>query len=127
LKKPPAWKIKKILKCSVTLHKVTSTEIDSGDEFGQTEDTETTYSIPAEIQSITLEDMAFLPAGTVNEGDAWGFFVASYALEGQTITVEVNDYITFKGIKYLVQRIEDYYEENEAVSRRAFLKRQVGQ
>lgn len=112
------------MKCSVTLHKIVETEIE--DQFGQTEESETTYSIQAEIQSITLEDIAFLPAGSVKEGDAWGFFIPSYRVEGQDITVEVNDYISFKGIKYLVQRIEDYYQGNETVYRRAYLKRQVG-
>lgn len=125
MKAPPAWKIKKMYRCNVTLHKITETTID--DEFGQTEESETTYSIKAEIQSITLEDMAYLPAGEVSEGDCWGFFLPTYTVDGQEIEVEVNDYITFKNIKYLVQRIEDYYEGNTTVYRRGFLKRQVGQ
>jgi len=127
VKKPPAWKIQKMYSAKVTLHKVTESEIETDDEFGQTQETEETYIIMAEIQSITLEDMAYLPAGEIKEGDAWGYFIPVYVIEGQDITVEVNDYISFKEIKYLVQRIEDYYEANEVVYRRALLKRQVGQ
>lgn len=125
MKKIPAWKLKKTWKCDVTLHKISSSSID--DEFGQTTDTETTYDIKAEIQSITLEDIMFLPAGMVSEGDAWGFFSPTYTLEGQSIVVAVNDYITFKSIKYLVQTITDFYEGNDTVYRKALLKRQVGQ
>lgn len=47
-KAPPAWKLKKIYKCDVTLHKVTESEI--VDEWGQTETSEETYAIKAEIQ-----------------------------------------------------------------------------
>lgn len=125
MKAIPSWKVKKTFKCSVILHKVTVSEIE--DEFGQTEETETTYTIKAEIQSITLEDISYLPLGSVKEGDAWGFFLPVYSLEGQEIKIEPNDYITFKGIKYLIQRIEDYYEGNQIVYRRAYLKRQIGQ
>jgi len=125
MKAPPSWKVKKLYRCDVTLHKITETELE--DEFGQIEESEVTYSIKAEIQSIRLEDKAYLPVGMISEGDAWGFFIPIYAIEGQDIEVEVNDYITFKEIKYLVQWIEDYYEGNDVVYRRALLKRQVGQ
>lgn len=128
MKAPPSWKIKKMYKCSVTLHKVTETAIGSDEyEFGQTTEVEETYTIKAEIQGITLQDMAFLPAGEVNEGDAWGFFLPSYFVDGEDIIVAMNDYISFKGIKYLVKRIIDFYDGNTTVYRRAFLKRQVGQ
>lgn len=127
MKRPPDWKLKKILKSSgteVTLHKITESVID--DEFGQTEETEETYTIYAEIQSITLEDMTFLPAGEVKEGDAWGFFLPSYRIEGLDYTVAVNDYISFKGNKYLVVRLEDQFMRGETILRRALLRRQVG-
>ena len=114
--------------CSVTLHKITETLIGSDEfEFGQTEESEETYAIKAEIQGITLEDMAFLPAGEVSEGDAWGFFLPTYTIDGEDVIVDMNDYISFKGIKYLVKRIIDFYNGNTTVYRRAFLKRQVGQ
>lgn len=117
----PAWKLKKIFSCDVVLHKVTETLID--DEFGQTEVSEEDFNIKAEIQSITLEDMLYLPAGEVKEGDAFGYFLPTYVIEGEDITIEVNDSLTFKGIKYLVIRIEDYYIGNETAYRRATLRR----
>lgn len=137
MKAAPKWKLKKILQSlglEVTLHKVTTTEIDTeyvdefeDNPFGQTEESEETYTILAEIQPITFEDMAFLPAGTIEEGDAWGYFLPSYLIEGQDIYVEVNDYITCKGTKYLVTQLEDQYMKGETVLRRALLRRQVAQ
>jgi len=126
MKRIPEWKLKKIFKASCTLHKVTVSEIE--DEFGMTEETtETTYSIKAEVQPLTSEDLAYLPPGQFSEGDAWAYFLPSYNVNEETLTVEVNDYITFNGIKYLVQRYEDYFEGNNVIYRRAYLKRQVGQ
>lgn len=125
MKSPPPWKIKKLFKSNLTLHKISETVID--DEYGQTEESEETFSIVGEIQVITLEDMVFLPAGEVSSGDAFGYFLPSYLLDGIEYTVEVNDYISFKGIKYLVTRVEPQFEGNTEVFRRAYLKRQVGQ
>lgn len=134
MKSPPAWKIKKMYTCDVTLHKVTTTEIDTGHQdefednpFGQVDQSEKTYSIKAEIQNITLEDMTYLPPGQVKEGDCWGYFLSSYRIEGEDIEIEVNDYITFNSIKYLIERIESYWDGNTEVYRRAFLRREVGQ
>jgi len=130
LKRPPDWKLKKILQSlgtEVTLHKITETELVADDEFGQTEETEETYTIFAEIQSITLEEMTYLPAGEVQDGDAWGYFLPSYTIDGESYSVAVNDYITFKTFKYLVIRIIDQYMGGETVLRRAHLRRQVGQ
>ncbi len=128
MKRPPDWKLKKILKSigtTVTLHKITETEIDS--EFGMTEETETTYSISAEIQSITLEDMRFFPAGEIVEGDLWGYFLPVYQIDGEDYRVQLNDYITFKSVKYLVVRIEDEFMNSDTVLRRALLRRVVGE
>jgi len=130
LKRPPDWKLKKILTSlgtEVTLHKVTETELIAEDPFGQTEESEETYTILAEIQSITLEEMTYLPAGEVQDGDAWGYFLPSYTIDSESYTVGVNDYITFNSIKYLVVRIIDQYMSGESVIRRALLRRQVGQ
>jgi len=124
LKAPPRWKVKKVLRSKVTLHKISESTID--DEFGQTEETETTIEILADIQPVTLEDMLYLPPGYVSQGDAWGFFLPVYQKNGLEYFVEVNDYISFKGVKYLVQRIDDAYEGDTVVVRRAYLKRQVG-
>lgn len=127
MKQPPDWKLEKLLKSTgskVTLHKVTENLID--DEFGQTQVSEFTFQIYAEVQDITLEDMSYLPAGMVKEGDKWGYFSPIYYFEGDPYEVKVNDYITFKGIKYLVVRIEDSYMAGETVARRALLRRTVG-
>ena len=127
MKVPPNWKLKKIFKSSgmkVTLSKVTETIIDS--EFGQTSETLTDYIIYAEIQDVTVEDMSYIPAGELKEGDAWGFFLPVYIIDEVEITVEVNDYITFKGRKYLVTRIEESYSSGDTVVLRAILRRQVG-
>lgn len=125
MKAPPRWKISKMYTSDVILSKTTETEIE--DEFGQTEESLETYKIKAEIQTIRLEDVTFLPAGSIKEGDAWGFFLPSYTIDGESVTVEVNDYITFKSVVYLVQRIEDYYQGNTTVYRRALMRRQIGQ
>lgn len=130
MKNPPSWKLEKILKTlgsKITLQKVTETILASGSEFGDTKETTTNYSIYAEIQTITLEDMNYLPAGEVRTGDAWGFFLPKYQVEGLEVTVEVNDYIIFNEKKYLVVRLEDEYMSGQTVLRRAFLQRQVGQ
>ena len=126
MKAPPSWKIRKILDAEVTLHKITVSEIASSDPFGQVEEGEEIISkIPAQIQVITLQDLAYLPPGVVSEGDAWGFFLPSFEVDAKSYTVEVNDYITFKGVKYLVQRVEDHYQGEERVFRKAILKRVV--
>lgn len=125
LKAPPQWKLKKLYRTDVTLHKISETVID--DEFGQTEETETTYSIKAEIHTIMLEDMIYLPPGEVSEGDCFGYFLPKYLVDGQEVIIEVNDYVTFQGNKYLVQRVEDLFDGNTLVYKRAFLKKQVGQ
>ena len=127
MKRPPDWKLKKILTSQgtkVTLHKVTSTVTD--DEFGQATETEVEHTIYAELQGITLEDIMFSPAGMLSEGDMWGYFLPVYELDGDSVYAEVNDYVSFKTIKYLIVKIIDDYMKGETVIRKALLKRQVG-
>jgi len=127
VKSTPAWLMGKMLRHKVTLHKITETLIgetgDQYDEYSQTTESEVTYSIKAEIQPITLERLAWLPPGTASLGDAFGYFKPTYKKLGSDISVELKDYITCEGVKYLVERIEDFYHGNNIHHRRAYLRR----
>lgn len=120
-----------MLRHTVTLHKVTKTPIgeigDQYDEYHQVTETEVTYSIKGEIQPITLERLTWLPPGTARVGDAFGYFKRSYKKLGSDISVELDDYITCETVKYLVQRLEDFYHGNNIVFTRAYLRRLVSQ
>lgn len=89
-KVPPNWQIKKLLKQTCTILKVTETQVD--DEYGQTEESTISHSIIGEIQPITSEDLSFLPPGVLNVGDAIGFFKEIFITEDciQDFTVESN-------------------------------------
>ena len=131
IKTTPAWRMGKMLRHTVTLHKVTKTPIgeigDQYDEYHQVTETEVTYSIKGEIQPITLERLTWLPPGTARVGDAFGYFKQSYKKLGSDISVELDDYITCETVKYLVQRLEDFYHGNNIVFTRAYLRRLVSQ
>jgi len=134
MKSPPVWKLKKMFQSSgskVTLHKVTEAMINEegddefGDEFAQTQLTEETYTILADIQQVTLEEIEANP-GFLKEGDAFGYFLPSYEVDGETVTVEDDDYITFASIKFKVDRTEDFYDAGIHIYRRALLRKEVG-
>ena len=75
-KVPPKAQLRKILGKKVTLKKYTYSGTE--DEYGQKERTlDDSYSIRAEIQELTSEDLAFLPPGLANIGDAYGYFLPS--------------------------------------------------
>ena len=131
IKTTPSWRMGKMLRHTLTLHKVTETPIgdigDQYDEYRQVTESETTYSIKGEVQPITLERLAWLPPGTAQLGDAFGYFKPSYKKLGSDITVDLKDYITCEGVKYLVERLEDFYHGNNMVYTRAYLRRVVNQ
>lgn len=74
LKFPPNWQLKKAyLKQHCTLRKKTVTMIN--DEYEQGLDSFTEYPVlNCEIQPITSEDLVWLQPGTLNVGDARGWF-----------------------------------------------------
>jgi len=72
-KYPPNWQLKKILRQKCTVIKVQVNIID--DQYGQATETPSSYIVDdVEIQPITSEDLQFLPPGTLDVGDARGFF-----------------------------------------------------
>ncbi len=97
---------KRILNNTYTLTKVTETIVD--DIYGTTEETHTDYLITGQILPITLEDMRFTLPGTFNVGDARGYFYTSYIIGIETITVDVNDLLTYDSVQYRVDTITDY-------------------
>jgi hypothetical protein len=70
----PNWQLKKAyLRQRATLRKKTVTIVD--DEYEQGTESFTNYTIDnCEIQPVTSEDLVWLPAGTLNIGDARGWF-----------------------------------------------------
>ena len=122
--------MKKLLKRSVKLVKVTETPVTYGntvDAYGMVETTKETFSIKAEIQSITDADLVILVPGALTIGDAVGMFLEHYDLKGRTIRVEVKDLIIDKGFSYEVNTIQDPTDGDYTIYRRAYLKRVTGE
>lgn len=129
--------MKKMLKHDVQLLKLTlspetfptsDTSIyDTEGIHAQKEELFNTFNIQAEIQPITMEDEIQAVPGLLHAGDAWGFFLAYYDLEGDQITVDPEDQIICESILYEVVRIEDHYQGNNIVWRRAYLRRVSGE
>jgi len=123
-KLPPKVMLRKSLGKQVTLKRYSFSE--SEDAYGQSTRTlQDTYSLEAEIQEITAEDLAYLVPGTAEIGDAYGFFLPSYLKKGKEITLQVNDEIQWKGKTWRVERIEDFYYGDKLWYKRAFLKRVI--
>lgn len=124
----PNWLYKRLLKNTVQLIKISETMISNTipvseyEEYGQTEITGSTFTIKAEIQPITEKDIIPLAPGILEVGDAIGFFLKEYNLEGTVYTVDVDDLIIANGIEYEVQSITDYFQGNKIVFRRGYLK-----
>lgn len=136
IKSIPRIQLKKLLRHEVTLYKLPDDFLSSntfhlsGDPlniYGVRGETFQTYTIKAEIQPITMEDEAQAIPGLIHTGDAWGFFLPYYELEGEEISVEPEDQIKCEGITYEVARIEDHYQGNNIVWRRAYLRRIVAE
>jgi len=127
-KRVPNWMYKKLLKSTVQLVKITETMISNTipvseyEEYGQTEVTGSTFTIKAEIQPITEKDLISLPPGMLEVGDAIGFFLKEYVLEGTTYTIEPEDLIIAGSITYEVQTVTDYFQGNDVVFRRGYLR-----
>lgn len=121
---PPRYVLKKIFKKKVTLTKYSYSNED--DAYGQGErSVSDTYSISAEIQEITSEDLAFVVPGVMEIGDAFGYFLPYYLVKGKEIAIEAEDEITWNGKTWRIDRIEDYYYGEKEWYKRAILKRVV--
>lgn len=84
----PTWLISKTLTQSCKVIKIKKTEIE--DEYGQVMEEKVEYLVKnVEIQPVSSEDLAFIPAGMLNIGDARAFFA-----EGLTGTDFIADFIT---------------------------------
>lgn len=129
MKSIPRIQLKKLLKHEVTLGKFTEGNL-SGDPdniYDQHGETFTTHTILCEIQPITMEDETSAVPGILHAGDAWGFFLPYYWIEGEQITIDPEDHITCEGVTYAVARTEDHYQGNNIVWRRAYLRRVTGE
>lgn len=126
IKSIPRWQYRKTLRHDITLYKTTMTTI-GDDEYDQKTETYQSYSIKAEVQPITLNELKDMPPGLMNLGDAWGYFLPSYYIQGQTITVEPEDEILCETIRYEVVKVEDHYQGNSIVWRRCYLRRISGE
>ena len=124
LKIPPKYVLKKILKKEVTLTKYTYSN--GEDAYGQrSQSVSGTYAINAEIQEITSEDLAYVVPGTMSIGDAFGFFLPSYLVKGKTISIAVDDEISWNNKTWRIDQVEDYYYGNKIWYKRAILKRVI--
>ena len=116
--------LRKVLKKQVTLKRYSVSKKE--DAYGQAQRTlEDTYSLEAEIQEITSEDLAYFVPGTVEIGDAFGYFLPSYLKKGKTITIQVEDEIVWNNKTWRIERIEDFYYGDKLWYKRAFLKRVI--
>ena len=125
LKPTPRWMLNKMLNKTVTLNKVTESEI-SGDIYGMTTESKATYSLNCKIQDVTFEDLQFLPAGMMKIGDAVGYFLDYYVSSGHTYTVEAGDLILDRGSIYRVENFLEPTFGDYKVFKRAYLKRLSG-
>jgi type IV secretory pathway TrbF-like protein len=124
MKVPPQRKLLHMFRKKVTLEKYSIEE--STDSYGQTEETLVgSYQIDAEIQEVTAEDLVYMRPGVVEVGDAWGYFLPSYLVQGQTVTVEVEDIVKWNNKAWRIDRIEDYYLGGQLMYKRALMKRVV--
>lgn len=124
LKTPPKKKLSKLLMKKITLTKYDLSGTD--DAYGQKSKTIlATYTLKAEIQELTSEDLAFFVPGTVNLGDAYGYFFPSYEIQGQTISIAAEDEVTWSGKTWRIDRIEDYTFGEQIWYKRAFLRRLI--
>jgi len=123
IKAVPLWYVRKQLRGKVTLLKVKEI-IDETDEYGQeTKESITKFSLKAQIDVITPEDLTWLPPGLLRVGDARGFFLPYYTLDGKKISVDLKDYIVFDQHTFVVDRIEDIFYGKDIVYREAYLRR----
>ena len=121
--------MKKLLRRTVKLVKITATDITYGntiDAYGMQEKTKETYSIKAEIQPVTDADLVILVPGQLTIGDAVGWFLDSYDVKGKTITVDPDDLVLDKDYTYRVDTIQDPTDGNTIIYRRAYLRRMSG-
>lgn len=93
---------------SVTLSKVSKSSV--SDMYGSVTETVTDYTIMGMVDRFSREDRLIMRLGNLSGGDARFFALPSYTVNNQTVTVEVNDYITFQGVKYRVTAIDDVYD-----------------
>jgi len=122
LKAPPKRKLSKLLMKKVTLTKFSLSGTD--DAYGQKQrNISGTYTLKAEIQEITTEDLAFFVPGTVHLGDALGYFLSDYEVKGQTITISSEDQVTWNSKTWRIDTIEDYTFGEQVVYKRALLRR----
>jgi len=123
-KAPPTRKLQSIFRKTVTLSKITTSGND--DAYGQKSETSSgTYRIRAEIQEITSYDLAYFVPGTVQIGDAWGYFLPSYTVNGKKVEIALEDEITWNGKTWEIDRIEDAYIGEKLWYRKAYLRRKV--
>jgi len=125
----PDWMFKRLLRSRVQLVKITKDIIPPSslnpsqyEEYGQTTTTGTTFTIKAEIQPITSQDIIDIPPGMLEIGDAIGFFQKEYLLEGSVYTIKSEDLIIAGGTTYEVQTITNFYQGDRIIYRRAYLK-----
>jgi len=112
------------VKKKVTLKRYSLSEND--DAYGQSERSlEETFTLEAEIQEITAEDLAYLAPGTAEIGDAYGYFLPTYLKKGREISIQVEDEITWNNKTWRIERIEDFYYGDKLWYKRAFLKRVI--
>lgn len=124
LKPLPEFILRKLFRKKVTLKKYSKTGTD--DAYGQKEDQLIgTYVIEAEIQEITAYDLAYVVPGILQVGDAMGYFLPQYFVDGRYITVEVEDRVTWNNKTWRVEKIEDFYYGDKLMHKRALLKRVV--
>jgi len=124
LKVPPRCKLRKLMMKRVILTKFTFSDTD--DAYGQEErNTSGTYTLNAEIQELTSEDLAFFVSGTVNLGDAYGYFLPNYAVNGLIITISSEDEVTWNGKTWRIDTIEDYALGENVWYRRALMRRKL--
>lgn len=124
LKTPPKRKLGKLLMKKVTLTKFSLAGGD--DAYGQrTRNVAATYILEAEIQELTSEDLAYFVPGTVNLGDAYGYFLPDYIIKGLTITIAAEDEVTWNSKTWRIDRIEEYTFGEQTWYKRALLKRVI--
>jgi len=123
LRAPSRSTLRKLFRKEVVLKRYTYGPEDS---YGQKAKTGSeTYPLKAEIQEIVAEDAIQLVPAELGIGDAYGFFLPSYIVKGQTIIIALEDEVIWNYKTWRIENIEDYYIGKKLSHKRALLKRVV--
>lgn len=118
---PAVLKIfKKYVKDELILRKVDRTE---DPEWGQPIYSLTDYDIKGIAYPVVAEDLTFLPAGIVKQGDINLVFLPTYKIGATVITPATMDRLVYAGNEFEIRILTDIIDGDHAIARTGYAKR----